>query len=181
VHSVTGRVTDADADEQFVVFVRTEGARLLRFAVLLSGSRADAEDLLQDALTGAYARWPHVRTHDPGAYVRRSIANARVSAWRRTRRLHPVADLPEAASPDVFAASDDWAALSPALAALSHPQRAVLLLRHLEGWDYAAISDALSLSQATVRSHHARGLARLRAHPDLRPTAPRDCEQGATP
>ncbi len=161
MHGVTSS-RERDASEQFAAFVLAEGPRLLRFATLLTGSRTDAEDLVQTALTATYARWSHVADRDPGAYVRRAIVNARTSAWRRTRRATPVAELPELAGPDAFAPSDDRAALRAALAGLTRPQRTVLLLRHLEGWDYGEIADALSLPRATVRSHHARGLARLR-------------------
>jgi len=88
VHGVTSS-RERDASEQFAAFVRAEGPRLLRFATLLTGSRTDAEDLVQTALTATYARWSHVADRDPGAYVRRAIVNARTSAWRRTRRATP--------------------------------------------------------------------------------------------
>ena len=170
VPGVTSARETADR-ARFDAFVRTDGPGLLRFATLLTGSRTDAEDLVQAALTQTYARWGRLRLDDPGAYVRRAIVNARTSGWRRTRRTVTVAEPPDRAAPDAYAAVDDRSALTVALASLSRPQRVVLLLRHLDGWDYPAIADALSLPQATVRSHHARGLARLRAAltPDLLP------------
>lgn len=42
-----------DLEESFDTFVRTRGGHFLRFAVLLTGSMAEAEDLLQASLTQA--------------------------------------------------------------------------------------------------------------------------------
>ena len=53
--------------------------------------------------------------------------------------------------------------LRRALATLSPRQRAVLVLRHYEGWDDAAIAAALRCSEATVRTHASRGRQRLGA------------------
>ena len=41
-------------------------------------------------------------------------------------------------------------------------QRAVLVLRFYEGWSEAEIATALGCSPGTVKTHAARGLARLR-------------------
>jgi len=144
VHGVTS-TRETDGAERLAAFVRAEGPGLLRFATLLTGSRPDDEDLVQAALTQTYARWGRLRLDDPRAYVRRAIVNARTSGWRRTRRTQPRGRAPQPAPPDAYAASDDRSTLLVALGTLSRPQRAVLLLRHLDGWDYPAIADALSL------------------------------------
>lgn len=41
-------------------FIRDELAALLRFAGVLAGNRADAEDLMQDVLLGTHRRWPTI-------------------------------------------------------------------------------------------------------------------------
>lgn len=61
---------------------------------------------------------------------------------------------------DRVAARDE---LQRALATLSARQRAVLVLRHYEGWDDAAIAAALRCGEPVVRTHASRGLQRLRA------------------
>jgi RNA polymerase sigma factor (sigma-70 family) len=55
-------------------------------------------------------------------------------------------------------------------------QRAVLVLRYLEGLDVAATAEALKCSEGTVKSQTARGLAALRGVlgdtlDDLRPAS----------
>ena len=49
-----------------------------------------------------------------------------------------------------------------ALATLTAQQRAVLVLRHYEGYDDAAIASVLGCSEGTVRAHASRGGRRLR-------------------
>ncbi|GAB3854200.1 hypothetical protein GCM10027610_085400 [Dactylosporangium cerinum] len=63
-------------------FART--AALVRFARLLTGDEHRAEDLVQDVLARAYARWGRIsRTDRPDVYVRRMLVNAHHSWWRR--------------------------------------------------------------------------------------------------
>ena len=53
-------------------------------AYALSGNRSLAEDLAQEAFLAAYRNWPRVSTYEqPGAWVRRIVANLSVSAFRR--------------------------------------------------------------------------------------------------
>lgn len=151
-----------DHAAEFAGFVRQEGPRLLRLAVVVAGPSA-AEDLLQDALAGAFARWSHVRTRDPVAYVCRSVVNGRTSAWRRSRREQPLLEHDDIAVPDdAFSQHDDRQRLLQALQQLPRQRRAVLTLRYLQDWDDAAIAHALGVRRATVRSAAQRGLAQLR-------------------
>jgi DNA-directed RNA polymerase specialized sigma24 family protein len=73
---------------EFEAFVRARSAALFRTAMLLTGqNRSEAEDLLQSALERACRRWGRIcRSGDPERYVRRSLANASTSRWRRLGR-----------------------------------------------------------------------------------------------
>ncbi|MEX0429001.1 SigE family RNA polymerase sigma factor [Nocardioides sp. DS6] len=143
---------------------------LLRFAVLVTGSRAEAEDAVQAALERAYVRWDRVaRTEDPDAYVRRMIANAHVSLWRRGRRREvPVAEVrgseadPTGAASDPMEASDRADVVRRSLAGLSRAQRAAVVLRFYEERDDAEIAALLGCAEATVRSHVHRALVAMR-------------------
>ncbi|MQA36275.1 sigma factor, partial [Modestobacter roseus] len=67
----------------FEDFVSREQAALLRLAVLLTGDRGHAEDLVQTALLKSYRHWGRVTcTGDPTAYVRRVLVTSHTS-WRR--------------------------------------------------------------------------------------------------
>ncbi len=147
-------------------FVLAHGRSLLRLAYVLTGSRADAEDLLQDALTDAHRGWAKVAASAaPYAYVRRILLNRHTSRMRRAsageRPVDP-AGLPvgSVAAPDERVVSD--LALWQRLSALPPRMRQVLVLRYYEDLDDAAIADALAISPGTVRSTASRALAILR-------------------
>jgi RNA polymerase sigma-70 factor (sigma-E family) len=128
---------------------------LLRLAYLLTGNRAVAEDVVQDAFVQLHARHADVRT--PGAYLRTSIVNgSRMHHRRAARERARYADLvPLAVHPETNVVLD-------ALGRLPHRQRAVLVLRYYEDRPEAEIAELLGCRPATVRSLASRGLAALR-------------------
>ena len=70
--------------ETFETFYAREFRPLVALAYVLSGSRANAEDLAQEAMAAAYRRWDRVSVMEsPTGYVRRATANLAVSAFRR--------------------------------------------------------------------------------------------------
>ena len=77
----------ADAYDGFREFFAARRSALSRAAFFLAGSESDAEDLLQDALAKAAARWPGLRDQNPEAYVRQVMLNAVRSRWRRRQKI----------------------------------------------------------------------------------------------
>lgn len=153
-------------DASFEAFVAEHGAGLIAFALALSGNRQDAEDLTQAALAAAYARWPRIRPETALPYLRRSIANGRVSLWRRPWQRDvraDLVDLPAVGSHDVTAdRTAERLATYQALRALPRGQRAVLVLRYLHDLPDDEVAAALGIGTAGVRSQAHRGLAALR-------------------
>ena len=88
---------DAQAREDFRSYVAARSAALLRTAYLLTGNRADAEDLLQTALAKTYLSWDRIREREAvDGYVRRVMVNTQTSWWRRRKvDEHPTDELPE--------------------------------------------------------------------------------------
>lgn len=156
---------------EFDDFVASRGAALLRSAYVLTGDRHRAEDLVQTALLKAYRHWSKVSASDsPDAYVRRIITTSSMDWWRR-RTNHERPDVPEQ-GPDepTRGRLDDPAELIEqrdelhrALATLTPRQRAVLVLRHYEGWADDEIARVIGCREASVRTHASRGRDRLRA------------------
>ncbi|MEA4945890.1 MAG: SigE family RNA polymerase sigma factor [Propionicimonas sp.] len=163
-------VSDQTADVvpiSFDAYVRASSVSLLKFAFLVTRDREDAHDAVQDALLGLFPRWTQVsRNGGVDAYVRRSIVNAHVSRWRKTRRLVPAEEpdvlpqAPVAEDPAArVAAADEALRLCGSLPPL---QRAAVVLRFYEDRSFAEIADILGCPEATARSHVHRALASLR-------------------
>jgi RNA polymerase sigma-70 factor (sigma-E family) len=155
------------ADEaEFAEFVAGASRRLLRSAYLITGDAGAAEDLLQTALERVYRRWSHVkRQGTPEAYVRRIIINAATDGWRREQLVRNVA-LTDAHVPARDDARLESLAARQALIAglreLPAGQRAVLVLRYFDDLTEVETARMLGCSVGTVKSQHARAMARLR-------------------
>jgi RNA polymerase sigma factor (sigma-70 family) len=132
-------------------------------ALLLSGDRATAEDVVQTALTRLYVTWPKVRPDTVNAYARRSVVNAVIDDRRKLfrRRERSQAELPDVTT--VVSRDVDQTAVIALLSTLPARMRAAVVLRYIEGLNAAETADALGCSEGTVRSQSARGLERLRA------------------
>jgi RNA polymerase sigma-70 factor (sigma-E family) len=161
----------------FEEFAATRMPGVLRFAAVLTGDPADAEDLAQEVLTRAYSRWDRIGGLDrPDLYVRKMILNEYLSWRRRSARPIPVGAgtlEPASTGPDHAQQYIEREALLAELGKLSRRQRAVLVLRYYEDRDDAEIAELLGCSPGTVRSHASRALAALRV--DMSPWAEGPC------
>jgi RNA polymerase sigma-70 factor (sigma-E family) len=156
-------------DAEFQAYVAARNAPLLRMAILLTGNRADAEDLVQAALAKTYLNWH--RIHDRAAldgYVHRAMVNTHISWWRR-RRLeeYPTDDIPEQAVDDCTHDSEVQDAVRRALERLPRRMRAAVVLRYFEDMSEAEVANVLGVSVGTVKSTVSRAVAKLRIDSDL--------------
>jgi RNA polymerase sigma-70 factor (sigma-E family) len=162
---------DPQAREDFRSYVVARSAALLRTAYLLTGNRADAEDLLQTALAKTYLSWDKIRERESvDAYVRKVMINTRTSWWRR-RKVDEYAtdDLPERpGTKDATADADLHDALWKALAQLPKKQRAMVVLRYYEDLSEAETAAIVGVTVGTVKSTVSRALAKLRDDAGLR-------------
>ncbi|WP_438486162.1 SigE family RNA polymerase sigma factor [Streptomyces sp. S186] len=160
----TATETDG-AEAAFTAYVQERRASLYATAYHLTGDRYEAEDLLQSALFSTYRAWDRISDKAAlGGYLRRTMTNLHISAWRR-RRLneYPTEELPEtAADADAMRGTELRAVLWQALARLPETQRTMLVLRYYEGRTDPEIADILNISVGTVKSSIWRSLRRLR-------------------
>jgi RNA polymerase sigma-70 factor (sigma-E family) len=157
------RQTTAEAD--FTAYVQERRASLYATAYHLTGDRYEAEDLLQSALFSTYRAWDRISDKAAvGGYLRRTMTNLHISAWRR-RKLneYPTEELPETVSEsDAMRGTELRAVLWQALAKLPETQRTMLVLRYYEGRTDPEIAEILGISVGTVKSSIWRALRRLR-------------------
>ena len=162
---------DEQAREQFRSYVAARSPALLRTAYVLTGNRADAEDLLQTALAKTYLAWDRIREREAvDGYVRRVMVNTQTSWWRRRKvDERPTDQLPDGASGrDATDDLDLHDALWTALAGLPKRQRAMVVLRYYEDLSEAETARVMGVSVGTVKSTTSRALTRLRDTSGLR-------------
>jgi RNA polymerase sigma-70 factor (ECF subfamily) len=161
-------IEDQGFRESFEAFYARELRALVGLAYVLSGSRSGAEDLAQDGLLAAYRHWDRIAGYDdPGAWVRRVVANHAVSGFRRSRaearaliRIRPL----EQVVPEIPVDSERvWQEVRR----LPARQRQVIALRYLDRRPIAEIARILECSENTVKTHLQRGKRALAQSLDL--------------
>jgi RNA polymerase sigma-70 factor (ECF subfamily) len=142
----------------FELFFRAESETLFRRLWIVTGNRAEAEDIMQDAFLKMWERWDRIGTiQDPTAYLYRTAMNEFRSRYRRAKRALRRMVAPELAE-DAFARADDREVVRQALGRLSRRQRAALVLTEMLGYTSEEAGRVLGVKAATVRAlaHQAR-------------------------
>lgn len=154
----------AEVDRSFEAFVQGRGPALLRSCYLLTGSHADAEDLLQTALMRCLKHWRRLSAGGgEEAYVRTVIVRSHITAHRRHRLTEIVTDrLPERGIRNATDVVEDRDALARVLAELAPRTRAAIVLRHYVGLSEQETAAVLECSVGNVKALTSRGLERLR-------------------
>ncbi|MEU2546379.1 SigE family RNA polymerase sigma factor [Streptomyces roseolus] len=159
----TGERSGSEAE--FTAYVQERRASLYATAYHLTGDRFEAEDLLQSALFSTYRAWDRISDKAAvGGYLRRTMTNLHISAWRRRKvNEYPTEELPETVGEtDAMRGTELRAVLWQALARLPELQRTMLVLRYYEGRTDPEIAEILDISVGTVKSSIWRSLRRLR-------------------
>jgi RNA polymerase sigma-70 factor, ECF subfamily len=143
-------------DQEFEAFYEAAFPRLVGQLGLVTGDLAEAEDLVQEALARASARWSRLRAYDlPEAWVRRVALNLAADRTRRLRRR--LAALARIGPPPVVPPiSEDALAVAAALRTLSLAHRQVVVLHYLADLSVDQIAGELGIPSSTVRGRLAR-------------------------
>ena len=164
-----------DLPGSFERTVRTFQDRLYAFALRLTGSAPDAEEITQDAFVRAYRALQGYPTERRRALALRPwLYRITLNVTRnRFRRRRPVGesldgDRPELAADEagrpsaVFDRGERSRRLERLVQALPDRYRAPVVLRHVEGLGYGEIAEVLEQPIGTVKANVHRGLALLR-------------------
>ncbi len=179
-HAYAGKVTDAEDHARRTVEAvwRGESARIVSALTRHTGDFSWAEDLAQEALVEALARWPETGLPDnPGAWLLAVAKRRAIDGWRRRERLaarepllavdvhdeESLDSVPELADPDRI--DDDvlrlvFVACHPLLPAQA---RLALTLRTVAGLTTEQIARALLMTVATVQQRIVRAKRSLAA------------------
>lgn len=156
--------------ERFDVLLRPHVPVLYRMAYRYTGSREDAEDLVQDLLTKLYPRTAEMeRIEELKSWLVRSLYNAFIDRVRKQQRSVEVSadefddTMVRAADLEVeVLRSEQREALSQAVAELSPDHRAVVMLHLVEGYSLPELESILDIQIGTLKSRLHRAKAQLR-------------------
>ena len=148
----------------FAEVARTRYSSLVAYGVLLTSNRADAQDLVQDAMVKVFSRvrpLPNAAAADQ--YIRKAVYTLYLDENRRHSTAHKARGAlvdrehePDAA--DTVAAGADVRA---ALALLSPQERACVVLRYFDDYTVPRISQELGLAEGTVKRYLSDAQAKL--------------------
>lgn len=143
----------------FAMFIDDHLPMLLRFGTAITGNPHDGADLVQTACEKVYRRWNSITDDHHLNYLKATMANARISTWRKRRHEWLADTLPE--NPTVDDHPIDNEPLWAAVRGLPRAQRAVIVLRYVEDHSELEIADLLGISPGTVKSHASRAMKSL--------------------
>ncbi len=179
MHMVRRARVGPDADPtggrwSFAELYEREYRPVVGLAYALTGSRAVAEELAQDAFTAAYRNWAQVSGYDqPATWVRRVLVNASRSWGRRRgaelRALTRLRNRRPLAAELAEADHEFWAAVRR----LPTRQSQAVALHYLEDRPVGEIAEILGVSIGSVKTHLHRGRHGLADALGLDPTTDR--------
>jgi RNA polymerase sigma-70 factor, ECF subfamily len=141
--------------------------RLFRAAWALSGSRAEAEDLVQETFARVLAKPRWIRNEDDLGYLLQALRNTFISSRRAAARrpapealddrFEPVDPRPASRPEQVVEAREVFAVI----AGLSEPFRDALIAVDVAGLSYAEAAELLGTKEATITSRLFRARAQV--------------------
>jgi RNA polymerase sigma-70 factor, ECF subfamily len=147
----------------FEVLFAEEHERLYRGLLFITGSRSDAEELMQDAFLKLWERWDRIESiDDPVAYLFRIALNgSRMRARRATRLSRKLLLLP-GGDADPFEHVEAREDLRMLLRDIPGRQRAALVLTEVFGYTSEQVGEIMRIRAGTVRMLASQGRTTLR-------------------
>ncbi len=148
-----------EAARTFGELLERHEREIFAYALRLTGSRPDAEDLYQDTFLAAFRAWPPPRRDNERAWLYRIATNKAIDGSRRRRATVSLDDL-RLAAPDRDGVT--IADLASAIRGLPAGQRAAFVLRAVEGRPYREIAQALECSEEAARTRVSEALKKVK-------------------
>lgn len=169
----------ANPGQAFEALVLHWQQRVYAFALRLTASPQDAEEIAQDTFVRAWralSQWPpeRIRAMRMRAWLYQIALN--VFRNRIARRSLPIVPLDAPDGRPVYEPADDWRErpdvaaesaelgrqVAASLVALPAHMRVAVVLRYVEGFTYREIAEMLEQPEGTVKAHVHRGTRQLR-------------------
>jgi RNA polymerase sigma-70 factor, ECF subfamily len=145
--------------DAYELLVQRHSAMAYRVALRLCGDHYDAQDLAQEALIAAWENLGRFRADSSfQTWLYQIVTRRALNKLTRRRQagsLDLLAENPDPGAEPAVQAERNFAldAVTDALATLPFPQRAAVVLHHIEGLSYAEVAEVTQSSVPAVRSH----------------------------
>ncbi|SHK00502.1 RNA polymerase sigma-70 factor, ECF subfamily [Desulfatibacillum alkenivorans DSM 16219] len=160
----------AGAVDRFAFLVDAHKGALFNLAWRMTGSRSDAEDLVQEIFVRAFRNlgsFDSEKRFFPWLYtIGINLIRSRLKSVSKRRRVlqdQEKEGSQEASPEDAFLEKERADQVQAALLKLNTGQREALLLRYSQGLTYDEIAVILRISNSAAKMRAARGLDRLRS------------------
>lgn len=138
-------------EKEYVHIAQQERENLYRFAVRYTGDGGAAWDAVQDAMVALWQHLPEVSRQHGKGYLIRVMYRHLVDQHRREERFRQ--KMPLLAGEEWWRQHENFElrdAMQQALSRLTDQQRAILLMKDLEGYAYKEIAALLGLDEMQV-------------------------------
>lgn len=149
-----------EAARTFGELLERHEREIFAYALRLTGSRHDADDLYQETFLAAFRAWPPHRRDNERAWLYRIATNKAIDRARGRRPTVSVEDL-RLAAPDRDGVT--LLDLSTAIRELPTGQRAAFVLHTVEGRPYREIAATLACTEEAARTRVADAMKKVRA------------------
>lgn len=155
--------------EEATAFYRKHYRRVYNISLRITGSSADAEEIMQDTILKYLAKGPDgLNELQISAWLARTAINKSLDLLRSKKRdaafLQEAAldadeaDTPEEVNTETLTPED----VAKEISQLKEPYNLVLDLVLIEGLDYEEVSQYTGITQGNLRCYYSRGMAKLR-------------------
>lgn len=140
---------------------RSEYQPMVRAIAVLTGSRDEAEDAVQEAFLRAHRSWSVIENHpSPAAWVHLTASRVAIGGWRQWRR-RVGGDLRDATAQLPGHDESLRVSIFQALQTLDHSSRTVVYLYYFADVSVSGISQLMSKPEGTIKSLLSRSRAKL--------------------
>lgn len=155
--------------EEATAFYRKHYRRVYNISLRITGSSADAEEIMQDTILKYLSKGPEgLNELQVSSWLARTAINKSLDLLRSKKRdasfLQEAAldadeaDAPEEVNTETLTPED----VAKEISQLKEPYNLVLDLVLIEGLDYEEVSQYTGITQGNLRCYYSRGMAKLR-------------------
>ena len=164
-------------EKSFEAIISPHMNNLFKVAYQYTGTKHDAEDLLQDLLEYLFTKQDELRKVDKiKPWLMRCLYNRFVDLYRKQQRQPNLEDIDDEKVQPLFRHFDNHqqkeqnTEIYNAMNKLSADQRAVVTLHDINGYTLPELSEIMDIPLGTLKSNLHRARAALKQHINLQPS-----------